>query len=240
MEQSRPKRTDMVYDHVKQSILDGRLDAQQWIPIERIASDLGVSRQPVMDSLKRLAIEGFVTITPQVGCRMRVYEPNQVDDFFRLFAEGEALVAELAALRADQEDVAELQIISARIGRLRGGAMAEEELGRAYRRLNRALHLRMRETARSPAVAEIVEGLGDRSDFFIALARRPIFAARLEQAHAEHETLLARIAARDVEAAGTVIRAHILAIGARLRVDPNPIIHHPRPAPRQRRSPHHR
>ena len=220
MEQSRPKRTDMVYDHVKQSILDGRLDAQQWIPIERIASDLGVSRQPVMDSLKRLAIEGFVTITPQVGCRMRVYEPNQVDDFFRLFAEGEALVAELAALRADQEDVAELQIISARIGRLRGGAMAEEELGRAYRRLNRALHLRMRQTARSSAVAEIVESLGDRSDFFIAQAQRPIFAARLEVAHTEHEALLEAIATANAPAAGTIIRAHILGIGERLRAAP--------------------
>ena len=234
------RRTDIVYDHIKQSILDGVLDAQPWIPIDRISTELGVSRQPVMDSLKRLAIEGFVTIVPQVGCRLRSYEADQVEDFFKMFAEGEALVGELAAARATEDDVADMRAISARIGRLRTGEMSDQQRGAAYRRLNRALHLRMRETARSPAVAEIVEGLGDRSDFFIALARRPIFAARLEQAHAEHEALLTRIAARDVEAAGTVIRAHILAIGARLRVDPNPSIHHPRPAPRQRRSPHHR
>ena len=168
---------------------------------------------------KRLAIEGFVTIVPQVGCRLRNYEPGQVEDFFRLFAEGEALVAELAASRATADDVADMRAISARIGRLRQGEMPDRQRGSAYRGLNRALHLRMRESARSPAVAEIVEGLGDRSDFFIALARRPIFAARLEQAHAEHEALLARIADHDAKAAATVIRAHILAIGARLRVD---------------------
>jgi DNA-binding GntR family transcriptional regulator len=217
MDQTRPRRTELVYDYIKQAILDGVLDAAPWIPIERISADLGVSRQPVMDSLKRLAIEGFVTIVPQVGCRLRSYEPTQIDDFFKLFAEGEALVAELAASRATEDDVAEMGAISARIGRLRAGAMSNEERGRAYRRLNRALHLRMRQTARSPAVAEIVEGLGDRSDFFIALARRPIFAARLEQAHTEHEALLAEVSAGNASAAGAVIRAHILAIGARLR-----------------------
>lgn len=220
MEQIRPRRTETVYEHIKQSILDGVLEAGPWIPIERISAEQGVSRQPVMDSLKRLAIEGFVTIVPQVGCRLRTYQPEQIADFFRLFASGEALVAELAAARATAEDVAEMRAISARIGRLRNGEMSDAERGRAYRRLNRTLHLRMRETARSPAVAEIVEGLGDRSDFFIALAQRPIFAARLEQAHGEHETLLDKIAAHDGAAAGRVIHAHILAIGERLRPEP--------------------
>lgn len=217
--QTRPRRTEFVYDHIKQSILDGVLDAQPWIAIERITADLDVSRQPIMDSLKRLAIEGFVTIVPQVGCRVRHYEPTQIEDFFKLFAEGEALVAQLAAARATEDDLAEMAVISARIGRLRVSSMPEEERGRAYRRLNRALHLRMRQTARSPAVAEIVEGLGDRSDFFVALARRPIFAARLEQAHGEHEAMLAEISAGNAIAAGAVIRAHILAIGERLRPD---------------------
>ena len=221
MAPTRPRRTEIVYDHIKQSILDGVLDAAAWIPIDRISADLEVSRQPVMDSLKRLAIEGFITIVPQVGCRLRSYEPTQIDDFFKLFAEGEALVAELAASRATEDDLADMSAISARIGRLRIDAMPDQERGRAYRRLNRALHLRMRQTARSPVVAEIVEALGDRSDFFIALARRPIFAARLEQAHAEHEALLAEIAAGNATAAAAVIRAHILAIGARLRPAPN-------------------
>ena len=215
--QTRPRRTELVYNHIKQAILDGVLDAQPWIAIDRIAADLDVSRQPVMDSLKRLAIEGFVTIVPQVGCSLRRYEPSQIEDFFRLFAEGEVVVAELAAARATEDDIAEMAVISARIGRLRIGSMPDEERGQAYRRLNRALHLRMRQAARSPAVAEIVEGLGDRSDFFIALARRPIFAARLEQAHAEHEAMLAEISAGNAVAAGAVIRTHILAIGARLR-----------------------
>ena len=219
MEQGRPRRTEVVYDHIKQSILDGVLDAQPWIQIDRISADLEVSRQPVMDSLKRLAIEGFIAIVPQVGCRLRIYEPTQIDDFFKLFAEGEALVAELAASRATEDDISAMRAISSLIGQLRFGALSDQERGWAYRRLNRAFHLRMRETARSPAVAEIVEGLGDRSDFFIALARRPIFAARLEQAHEEHEALLTEMSAGNASAASAVIRAHILAIGTRLRPD---------------------
>src|SRR3546814_11189711 len=73
-----------------------------------------------MDALRRLSIEGFVEIVPQVGCRPRRPEINEIRDFFRLFAEGEAIVAELAAERAEPNVVLTLRLISAQIGALAG------------------------------------------------------------------------------------------------------------------------
>src|SRR3546814_9951868 len=119
-----------------------------------------------MDALRRLSIEGFVEIVPQVGFRPRRPEINEIRDFFRRFAEGEAIVAELAAERAEPNVVLTLRLISAQIGALAG--QPEEIGGRAdlYRTLNRQLHAEMRRAAHSPALAEIVESLGDRSDFY--------------------------------------------------------------------------
>jgi hypothetical protein len=46
---------------------------------------LDVSKQPIMDALRRLASDGLVEIIPQVGCRIPVHEPQDVTDFFAVF-----------------------------------------------------------------------------------------------------------------------------------------------------------
>src|SRR5262245_57451401 len=110
--------SERAYEHVKEMLVTGRANSSEWFPIEDIASRLEMSRQPVMDALRRLSIEGFVEIVPQVGCRPRKPSLQEVQDFFRLFSEGEALIAALAAERADDDDILGMQLTSAQIGAL--------------------------------------------------------------------------------------------------------------------------
>ncbi|KGB82699.1 hypothetical protein JT55_06315 [Rhodovulum sp. NI22] len=205
-----------VYSHIKELLLDGKFDHGESIPVERITEELSVSRQPVMDALKRLSIEGFLVILPQIGCRIREYEPNEITDFFLLFAEGEALIAELAAKRSDAADIAKLSAISFQIGELRGADLSVTQLNQNYRVLNRKLHFEMRQAARSAPIAEVVENLGDRSDFFVAASARPIFSDRLESAHEEHEAILDAIRKGDPDRARAVMKQHILHIEERI------------------------
>ncbi|PWK91900.1 hypothetical protein BV497_10760 [Fulvimonas soli] len=209
--------TEHVYEHIKASILDGVFSREAWLPVDQLAGQLDVSRQPVMDALKRLGMEGFVSIIPQVGCRIRSYSPEEIGDFYRLFAEGEALVAEFAASRATSEDVVALEVISAKIGHLRRQKLPQVKLARQYRALNRRLHYEIRRIARSESVTEVVERLGDRSDFFITTTNAPIFADRLNAAHDEHEDIIDAIAHHDAARARRVMKSHIVAIGDRLQ-----------------------
>jgi DNA-binding GntR family transcriptional regulator len=213
---SRPGLAEYVYSHVKDLILDGHFTSGQAIPVDALAEQLEVSRQPVTDALKRLSLEGFLIIFPQIGCCIREYEPYEIGDFFRLFAEGEALVAELLVDRATPEDIAALEAISAQIGGLRGRDGAPEEIGRNYRALNRRLHFEMRRAARSPSVTEVVENLGDRSDFYIAASRKPLFADRLQTAHDDHEGIIAAVRDRAPDRAREIMKQHILSIGQRI------------------------
>ena len=205
-----------VYAFVKDQLLDGKYRPDTWIPIEDISKIIGVSRQPVTDALKRLAVEGLVTIVPQVGCRARSYELAEAADFYRLFAEGEALLAELAAERAEPTDLIALRVISAQIGELTARESDQGELGHLYRILNNKFHSELHRIARSPAVAETVEMQRDRSDFFVALTNRPIFAERLRAAHDEHQEIFEAVAARDGKRAAQIMRQHVLAIAERL------------------------
>jgi DNA-binding GntR family transcriptional regulator len=208
---------DHVYEHMKHLLFTSAYRPGMQIDVEKIAGDLDVSRQPVMDALKRLNFEGFVTIIPQVGCKVRTYRPEEVSDFFRIVAEVEPLAIEIAAQRATSEDVARMQIISAQIGAMaksKRGAMEKAEL---YRTLNRQLHSEFGKAAKSSPVVELVTGFGDRCDFFIASANRPIFFERLMTAHEEHELIIKAIESGDAKGGAAVMRRHILAIEKRLR-----------------------
>src|SRR3546814_5202235 len=82
--------------------------------------------------------------------------------------------------------------------------------------LNRQLHAEMRRAAHSPALAEIVESLGDRSDFYIACFKDKVFAPNLKIAHSEHEEIIEAIAAGNARKAGTAMKKHITATEQRM------------------------
>lgn len=209
--------TNQVYDHIKESLFDGTLRPGDAVQVEKLARELAVSRQPVMDAMKRLAVEGFVSILPQIGCRVRIYPAREMRDFFLLSAAGEALVARLAAERAEPDELVGLQIISAKIGAIPQKDRTPREQARLYRMLNRQLHNEIRRIARSPALTEAVESLIDRNDFFIAAAERPIFYERLQEAQQEHDAVIDAIGRGDGETAAAVMHKHIMGIEQRLR-----------------------
>lgn len=202
---------DHVYTEVKERLFEGQYGRGTRLPVEDIAAEMDVSRQPVMDAMKRLENEGFVSIVPQVGCMVREYTPEEIHDFYRLFSFGEAVVAELAAEKATTEDLVTLRVISEQIGRI-NSTSGKQNQARMYRTLNRRLHKEIRRMARSASLTELVESMGDRSDFFIAIAGRPMFGERqrLKAAHAEHEEVLSAIAKRDGRAAADAMMRHIL------------------------------
>lgn len=208
--------SELSYNHVKSMLLEGRSPVGSWLPIDDIAKQVQASRQPVLDAIKRLAMEGFVEIIPQVGCRVRQPEPQEIDDFFRLFAAGEALTAEMAAERASPSDVLGLQLISAQIGELLRQNKNSEQVSEQYRVLNRQLHSELRRVAKSKMMTDVVERLSDRSDFYVVVTSGSSFGMNIEQAHREHEELIDAISRRDVKGAGRAMKAHIFATERRV------------------------
>lgn len=205
-----------VYHHVRQLLLDGTQHVDAAMPIDSIASDLGVSRQSVMEAVRRLALEGFLTITPQVGSFPRRYSVQEMVDFYKLFAEAECACVVLACERADLSQIRQLKSISAEIGQLVTSRLDKGELARDYRRLNQRFHSEIHGMIRSAALAETTEVMGDLGDFMVATAEAPIFMERLKVAHKEHQALIAAIEAHDANKAVSTMRRHVLAVSERI------------------------
>lgn len=195
-------------NHLYQEILQ-RLFHRQYrfgdrILVKEIGEEMGVSRHPIMTALYKLQERGFVTITAQVGCEVVTPTPESIQDFYRMFALTEGLIAELAARRASLAEITRLRLINAQIEALDPADRAHAD---AYRQLNVAFHTELHAMARSPLVCGRQLANFELSDFFIVQTCG--FGAHLDHVAGEHQAVIEAIAARQPEQANAAARAHI-------------------------------
>jgi DNA-binding GntR family transcriptional regulator len=111
---------DDVYSVVRTGILDGRLPAGSPLREEKIAGDLGISRAPLREALRRLEEQGLVVKVPFRGTFVAEVTPETV--------------AEITALRSVLEPYAAEQAMAVLCGPRR------EQLLKAAERLDKASH----------------------------------------------------------------------------------------------------
>ena len=200
----------LAYQQIKEQLLEGRWSAGERLSVEMFRSALGVSKQPIMEALRRLHADGLVEIVPQVGCRVTTHSPQDVSDFFTLFGAFEGAIAGVAAERRTAADLSELDAVHARIGDLCG---AEDAAVRAhgYRVLNRDFHSVIHRMARSDMVEEMSLRMWDLSDFLINTAGVPQpLSSALDARHADHEEIRAALRDGDAARSRAAMERHIV------------------------------
>ena len=207
---NQARAADRAYALIKERLMEGVYKSGDRLSVGALGRELGVSKQPVMESLRRLSAEGFVTITPQVGCSAAEYGEAEIRDFFRLFASSEGEATAMATERRARGDLERLRAVSAQIGALRRDPSPEAR-ARGYRTLNREFHSLIHEMSRTSIVQSLGSGFFDRADFLINGAA-PVspFADSVEARHADHERIIAALELGDVVAARRAAEEHIL------------------------------
>jgi DNA-binding GntR family transcriptional regulator len=206
---------DWVADRLRSDILEGRLQAGEWLRQERLAQQLGVSQMPVRDALKQLAAEGLVEHEPYRGVRVVVFAPTDIEDLYTCRAFIEGMAARAAATRISDEEIAELDRLRVAMDRCK----MPDEL-REYRELNRRFHgLVIDISGRS----YLVRTLSHMWSAFPTMlwGNFPGVAAtsapdRDEPDAIEHAEIVAAFAARDPERAERAVRNHIEEAGKAL------------------------
>lgn len=199
------------YDHVKQRLLEGDLAPEDKLSVVALAKQLGCSRAPVMEALKRLESEGFVEIIPQVGCQIVSPDARDVMDFFVLFSKAEGAIAHFASERRTQSDIMMFETVCNHIDEMAASAGAPSARDPRYRRLNLLFHTHIHKMARSPLASSIAASLWDRSDFYIKMAFGSLyFSSRVKRSH---RAIRKAIINGDAEAAEREVKAHLRTVG---------------------------
>ena len=63
--------------YLREQIINGNLAPQEKLVESELAAALGISRGPVRDALKQLAVEGLVDYQPNRGCTVALLSPKE-------------------------------------------------------------------------------------------------------------------------------------------------------------------
>lgn len=198
-----------VYEFVVDRLVNAHYAFGDRILVKELGAETGASRQPIMAALSRLSAEGFVRIIPQVGCQ--VIDPcrDEIADFFQLFQRTEGLLAELAAQRRTDEDLARLRAAQ---GRLLALAKMKNPSPREYALLNQDFHHALHLMAHSPLLDRKQRNNFNMSDFFITHSVG--FRALIPEAVREHDQIIDAVTKRQSERARLEAESHIAAVAS--------------------------
>ena len=102
-QQSIPLR-ETVFLTLRKLILTGKLDPGERLTEVRLGKILGTSRTPIREAIRKLEIEGLVTITPGSGARVARITEGDLQDVMEVRSTLDQLCASLASQRITEED----------------------------------------------------------------------------------------------------------------------------------------
>lgn len=197
----RAQLSDEVAFRIRELIMRGELRESEFVRLDRMAEQLGVSRTPVREALMALREQGFVELIPNRG--FTVARPTKAD--LRDLFEVETFISgELAARSAERIDRDTVETLEGIFAGLTDAAIAADWT--RYERLDSQFHKAINAAAHSPKLAWFL-GMTHRYipfNPFNFYSKRDVF-----RSNKEHSEIVAALHERDPIAARAVMEGHV-------------------------------
>lgn len=95
---------DVVFKTLRQAILRGDLKPGERLMEIHLANRLGVSRTPIREAIRKLELEGLVTMIPRRGAEVAQITAKNLQDVLEVRKALDALAIELACQRISREE----------------------------------------------------------------------------------------------------------------------------------------
>ena len=199
---------DEVFALIRADIMSLRIPPDTRISIDSLAREFGVSQTPIREALSMLEAIGLVTKKHFAGyCSAPQLNRKQLDELYEVRLLIEPYAAARAAERMGEEDLARLSALAK--------SMEPGETRTSYDRFadqDSELH----EMIAHGSGNSIIEESLSRLHIHLHVFRLRSHSEVTTEAYAEHERLVAALAARDGRAAEDAMRLHIERSYARL------------------------
>jgi DNA-binding GntR family transcriptional regulator len=198
-------RADVAYHAIKGRLLQGEFPLLARLGEERLAQEIGVSRTPVREALKRLHIEELLERHPDGGYRPVVPDVTVMRHLYEVRAGLELLALERPGRLGVKHDPTVLEPLRDRWARLASGALPAPDP--SFVLMDESFHVTLASAAGNGVLVEQLEHVNQR----IRVVRMFDFlsAERIEATIAEHLDIVNQVLAGDVERAAGAFRAHL-------------------------------
>ncbi len=196
---------ERVYARLRRAIVEGLFVPGEHLIQDKIAEQMGVSRSPVREAIRRLESEGLVEVAPVRGVVVINMTPDEAAGLYDLREVLEGLAARLAAVNAQPGELVELRESIRNMGRLTSPMSGGFQ---QWVSENTRFHEIIVRAARNRRLSELVPILRESIGvLYRAIQSNP---ERIAEAMREHEAIVEAIARGRAEEAERLGRLHIV------------------------------
>ena len=192
----------MVYEELKMQILTGAIVPGTRMMEVELAKEIGVSRTPIREAIRKLEKEGLVTIEPRRGAYASQISIEDMVEILEVRQNMEGLAAYFAASRMTPEQMADLKEVSAKYN-----AAVQEGIMENMIKYDTRFHRIIVESCNNKTLMQMIEQLQE-----LVLRFRYIYYdnfRRAENMPEEHKAILEAIESGDADAARDAADIHI-------------------------------
>jgi DNA-binding GntR family transcriptional regulator len=196
----RPQLSDEAATYVRGLIISGRVRGGDYLRVERLAGETGMSTTPIREGLLALRGEGFVRLVPRRGFMVLPVTRQDIEDLYLVQATLAGELAARAAVRIGATGLADLYELQRELEAANDSGDTERTEA-----LNHRFHRLINLSASAPKLAWFLSGA-------VRYAPRrfyPTIRGWPEASVQDHHGVLRALRAHDAEAARGAMSQHI-------------------------------
>lgn len=193
---------EAVFNTLRNAILEEKLKPGEHLKERDIAQQLGVSRTPVREAIRKLELEKLVTHIPRKGVIVTSFSSQEVLEIFYIRSALEGLICRLAAEKIRSRDLNRIESILQQM---------ELEFQKGNLKKVNTLHGRFHEiiyqAAESPRLHNMINTLSDYINKFAEVAYQ--VPGRIQEAIKEHHAIAEALRNKDLMKAEQEAMRHV-------------------------------
>ncbi|GAB4265317.1 GntR family transcriptional regulator [Thermincola ferriacetica] len=193
---------EIVFEALREAIINGTLEPGERLMEIQLAEEMGVSRTPVREAIRKLELEGFVVMVPRKGACVAGLSMKDIADVFEIRTALESLAAGLAAERITEEELENLERLLVKIGE----CVQANDLDKLIE-VDTEFHDVLFKATRNERLVQIISNLREQIQRFRTTSLAS--PGRMKYALEEHKKIVEAVSERNVELAQKLAAEHI-------------------------------
>lgn len=201
--------SEKAYQWIRQKILGKAWPDGAALKESDLSQEIGVSRTPVREALRRLTLEGLVETVPNQGSRLQRWNDQDLDEIFGLRVVLESYAAKLAAKKITPKELDELYALCDSMDQLVAAGLQASDDRQQLTSLNEKFHKAVFSAAHSARLTALAVQI---ISFPLVYRTFEMYdSGEILRSMAHHRELVDAFGARDTVWAESIMRAHLSA-----------------------------
>ncbi len=198
---------DVVFETIRNAILSGQLKPNERLMETQLAEKLGVSRTPVREAIRKLELEGLVTMIPRKGAYVSELSLEEIMETFEVRESLEVLAITLAFNNFTDKDIKEIEEIQDKFAE----ACKKKDIKKIIN-FDFEIHKKIYILSKNNRLISIMESLNEVLSRFRMIYYYEFISS--ESIVKQHEEIIEAIRNRNVNKAADAMRNHLQEINS--------------------------